>query len=266
MKKRYWFVNLVIFLILLFGCIDTVFSADYSFKSVWNERISYDPTYFDLGTFNDIVAGAIIADLTPQEAESIAHTVKWTPTGGSQQEGVLSYGGEQPLGQTFIYVLEHNAAAASFSAWEDISYDFLIDDVLQAPSISVSPGSLQELSIPTATYNHETKTITWQAVESRNYRVRILGSTDQDDILFDSETIVDSETYQFTDPDALDLLDDGAIIAVEARQIKSSTELFNTSIYITKYVLDSVIDDSDDERSGGGGSGGGGCFISTMNK
>ena len=69
---------------------------------------------------------------------SITHTVKWTPSGGTQQEGVLSYGGEQPTGQTFIYVLDHDVAAASFSDWEELDYEFFIADVLQAPSVAVS--------------------------------------------------------------------------------------------------------------------------------
>ena len=62
----------------------------------------------------------------------------------------------------------------------------------------------------------------------------LLGSTYQDDILFDSETIIGEETYRFTDLSALSLINSGAIIAVEARQFKSSLEAVNMSIYITR--------------------------------
>jgi hypothetical protein len=214
--------------------VNTAFRADYTFKSVWNERISYDPAYFNLGTFNDIIAGAIVSGLPASEAESILHTIKWTPADGSQQEKVLSYEGEHFGNQWFLGALDHDVEASSFPMWEDMNYDFYIDGIFQSPSVFTSSGSFSELTTPTTTYDPSTHVITWQTVESRNYRVRILGSTYQDDILFDSVTIIDNETYQFIDPFALSLLDAGAIIAVEARQFKSATELLNTSIYITK--------------------------------
>jgi len=198
------------------------------------ESISYDPAYFNLGTFNDIIAAAILTDITASEAELILHTVKWTPAGGSQQEETLRNEGKFSGGQGFLIELAHDVDASSFPMWENIDYNFYIDSVFQPPPVIISSGALQELTTPTAVYDPLSHVITWQTVESRNYKVRILGSTYQDDILFDSETIIDQETYRFTDPSALSLINSGAIIAVEARQFKSSFEALNMSIYITK--------------------------------
>ena len=247
MRKLYSFLLFsVALLFCAFFIPITAIGANYSFKSVRTERISYDPAYFNLGTFNDIIAAAIITDLTSSEAASINHTVKWTPTGGSEQEKVLDYEGEYPSGQWFLTVLAHDVEASSFSVWEEINYDFYINDILQSPPVNVSSGSFRELTIPTATYDPSTHTVTWQAAESRNYKVRILGSTYQDDILFDSETIIDNETYQFTDQSAINLLDAGAILAIEAREFKSSSEVLNISIYITKTKKEVLYDDFSD--------------------
>ena len=235
MRKLHFILLFSIALSLsVFFIPNATFGADYSFKSVRNERISYDPAYFDLGTFNDIIAAAIITDLSASEAESILHTVKWTPAGGSQQEKAFDYEGEHSGTQWFLSVLDHDVEASSFPVWEEINYDFYINGTFQPSAVFISSGSFKELTTPTAKYYPSTHVVTWQIVESRNYRVRILGSTYQDDILFDSVTIIDNETYQFTDPIAINLLDAGAIISVEARQFKSASEALNMSIYITK--------------------------------
>mgnify|MGYP001815553332 CR=1 FL=1 len=235
MRKLHFILLLSVALSLsAFLIPNATFGANYSFKSVRTERISYDPSYFNLGTFNDIIAAAIITDLRSSEASSINHIIKWTPAGGSEQEKVLDYEGEYSSGQWFLTVLAHDLEASSFPMWEEINYDFYIDSIIQPPPIIISSGSFRELTIPTATYNPSTHIVTWQAVESRNYKVRILGSTYQDDILFDSVTITNNETYQFTDQSAINLLDAGAILAVEAREFKSASEALNISIYITK--------------------------------
>jgi hypothetical protein len=250
--KRYFLISLLgLFLFLTFLFANSVFGANYTFKSVRNERVSYDPAYFDFGTFNDIMAAAIITDLTASEAESILHTVRWTPEGGTQQEATLNYEGENFGTQWFLSVLAHDVEASSFPMWEDISYAFYIDGIFQPPSVFISSGTFRELTIPTAIYDPLTHVVTWQVVEVRNYKVRILGSTDQDDFLFDSETIRDKEIYQFTDPLAISLINSGAILAVEAREFKSTSEALNISIYITKtepypdFDYDGDVDGSD---------------------
>jgi hypothetical protein len=236
MKRNSFITILALQVFLMFIFANAVFGAiyTYTFKSVRNERISYDPAYFNLGTFNDIIAAGILSDITASEAELILHTVKWTPAGGLQQEETLRYEGGWPGGQGFLIELAHDVDASSFPMWENIDYDFYIDGVFQPPPVIISSGALQELTTPTAVYDALTHVISWQTVESRNYKVRILGSTYQDDILFDSETIIGEETYRFTDLSALSLINSGAIIAVEARQFKSSLEAVNMSIYITK--------------------------------
>ena len=233
MKKFYLFSIIAVQLLIICLLANPIIGADYSFKSVRNERISNDPLYFPLGTFNDIIAAAIITDLSALEAETILHTVRWTPDAGTQ-ESVLNYEGEYFGDQWFLVVLAHDVDASSFSRWEDINYDFYIDDVFQEPSVFISSGTFRELTTPKAVYEPLTYIIRWEPVEVRNYKVRVLGSTYQDDILFDSETIRDKEIYQFTDPFARSLINSGAIIAVEARQFKSASEALNISIYVTK--------------------------------
>ena len=237
MKKK---LGLSLFVVLLvFSFLNSSFGATYSFKSVWNERLSYDPTYFSLGTFNDISAGAIITGITDSEAATLTHDVRWIPPGGgSQQTQALTYREDFPnIGAgNYAYsgVLAHDVSAASFGDWENNSYGFYIDDVFQSPSVITESDVFAELTSPVYTYDSSSKFLEWQEVESRIYRVRILGSENTDDVLFDSETIRDKESYQFTDLDAIMLLDAGAILSVEARQFKNENEFYNTSIYISQ--------------------------------
>ena len=233
MRRIFIISDIVVGVILILFLANASYGVTYTFKSVRNERISYDSEYFDLGTLNDIIAAAILIDISASDAESIHHTVRWETSGELLKEQTLDYEGEHPSGHWYMTVLAHDISAASFSAWENIDYNFHIDDDFQAPSVFIPPGTFKELTTPKSVYNPLTHIITWQPVEVRNYKVRILGSTYQDDILFDSETIRDEETYQFTDPYALGLINAGAIIAVEARQFKSSSEALNMSIYIT---------------------------------
>ena len=102
------------------------------------ESISYDPAYFNLGTFNDIIAAAILTDITASEAELILHTVKWTPAGGSQQEETLRNEGQFSGGQGFLIEFAHDVDASSFPMWENIGYNFNIDSVFQPPPVIIS--------------------------------------------------------------------------------------------------------------------------------
>ena len=221
---------LALFIVHIVGPTTGFCEIGYSFKSVWNERKSYDSNFFPLGTFNDIIGGVILTDVP--DPESINYSVKWTPSGGTLKEKELIYIGVFAGGDAYLDVLGHDVT--SFTEWENISYDFYLNNEIQPPSIFVNEGVLQELPIPTSDYCSPTKFIEWDEVTSaRNYRVRILGSSDPDDILFDSPTIRDQEFYQFPEQ-VWHILDAGAITAIEARQFKSMTELYNTSIYITQ--------------------------------
>jgi len=140
----------------------------------------------------------------------------------------------------YYIVLGHDVT--TFSNWENILYDFseTTGGGLQPPDIFITSGTFRELPTPTITsYDPISHSITWEnnyeAGDINNIRVRIWGSLDVDDILFDSENLAySSNSYTFTDSVAIDLLDAGVIFGVEARKFKSTSEIENTSIYITQ--------------------------------
>ena len=117
MKRNVFISIMTLQALLMFIFVNSIFGAiyTYTFKSVRNERVSYDPAYFNLGTFNDIIAAAILTGITASEAESLVHIVKWTPAGGSQQEKTLRYEGQYSGSQWYLIELAHDVVASSLS-------------------------------------------------------------------------------------------------------------------------------------------------------
>jgi Tol biopolymer transport system component len=223
LKSIFKFVMIVL-LALSFVSIGNAYGFIVQFKAVYCEHVSYDNKYFSLGEITYIMGGVNL------DQPIISNpTVSWDSITLELPLQNYLYGAAQ-YQTPFGYV-----PPTSFSDWENITYTFEIDGS-EVGSVFIQPGTLRELSIPVATYDDNTKTVSWQSVEfADEYRVRILQSTNVDDFLFSSIRL-EPDVSQFSfDPLYNYILENGAIIAVEARDFNPPFDfLSNTSIYVTR--------------------------------
>ena len=218
----------LILLASIFVGMGTAYGYIVIIKAVFSEHLGYETKHFNLGEATYIFGGIGLADLA--DPLSISVTVEWDTT-----EKVLPYaidygGGSAGYNAVFGYV-----PPTSFSDWENKTYTFKVDGFV-AGDVFVPSNTLRQLSLPVAIYDDNSKTVSWQSVEfADEYRVRILRSTNVDDFLFDSIRLgPDVNQFSF-DPAYHYILENGAIIAVEARDWNPPFDfLSNTSIYVTR--------------------------------
>jgi hypothetical protein len=221
-RKSILIILMGILLALSFVSSGTAYGYNVLVKAVWSEHVSYDTNYFCLGENTYIMGGINLDDPSISTA-----TVKWDST-------TIGLPLVNFLNNVALYIKALGSVPpTSFGDWENKTYTFEIDG-FEVGNVFITPGTLRELSIPVATYNDDTKTVSWQSVEFAGmYQVRILRSTNVDDFLFSSKRLEPDETQYTFDQPYHSLLDNGAIIAVEAREFVDDS-LANTSIYVTR--------------------------------
>jgi hypothetical protein len=189
-KKVNFPLTVLVFLSIIFF-VNNAFAFSYFNTSVWNDRKSYDPNYFTEGTFNDITAAIVLQDF-PDDPNSLYFQVEWT-MGAVTDTEAIPFNGLFEGRPTYVKVLSHDVPSTSFTDWENITYHFSELGGLdpQPPDVFIISGSIDELATPTIiSYDPFTHSIVWenQYVTGKitNFRVRIYGSINTDDILFDS--------------------------------------------------------------------------------
>jgi len=235
MRKKYFFCFLV-GIALIAGLVHSKPSHAYTVlqKTVFAEHVGYDKKYFILQNATYVMAAIVLTDISEPEAK-IA-TVSWSPAPPDpDQLRILGY---KPLINTVAAYGEFlgYVPPTSFADWENITYHFSFDGNDEG-SITTD-HELKSLPLPVATYDSETKTVTWlEVADAGMYKVRIiddtLGYLDIDRLVFDSGGLLGT-SYEFPSS-THGLLEEGAIINVEAWEIMTDPEfrIFNSSVYVT---------------------------------
>jgi len=198
-------------------------------KPVFAEHVGYDNKYFWLQDATYIMAGFVMNEVAIPGAK--VATISWP----SDQQRVLDY---KPLLDGVVVYTEilGYVPPTSLSDWQGISYSFTFDGNEEGSITTVN--ELKSLPLPVATYDPETKTVIWSEVTDADvYKVRIIDNTlgylDIDLLVFDSRGLPGT-SYEFP-ASTYGLLEDGAIICVEAWEIVTDPEfrLINSSVYVT---------------------------------
>lgn len=200
-------------------------------KPVFVEHVGYDKKYFRLQDATYIIAGFVMNDVASPEAK--VATISWP----SDQQRILDY---KPLINGVVAYTEilGYVPPTSLADWENITYNFIFDGNDEG-SITTD-HEFKSLPLPVATYDPETKTVMWaDVVDADVYKVRMIDNTlgylDIDRLVFDSGGLsVTAHVFPFP-ASTHSLLEDGAIICVEAWEIMTDPEfrLINSSVYVT---------------------------------
>jgi hypothetical protein len=238
---------LIIFLCLFLSINASAYTI--FLKGVASEHRGYDTKYFSLSETTSIVGFIVLEDLEV-DPSSIYATLEWDTT-----EQALPFTAILGATDLALYIAAlGNVPPTSFSDWENKTYTFKFNEIVVG-DIFIPPGTYRELSLPVATYDENTKTVSWQNVEfADEYRVRILRSNNVDDWLFQARIWVPAETEYEFDPQYYDILDNGAIITVEAMEWNPTfTLLVNNSIYVTHSApsSDDILNFFDDSVAAG---------------
>ena len=233
-RKSIFMFNLVFILALSFFYTKIVYGYEVHIKEVLSEHVRYDPNFYGLSESTYILAGITMSDIV--KPLNYIVEVKWDTNTKELPFQFYSFAFDRAVYKTKLgYV-----PPTSFDDWDNKSYTFYVNDT-PIHTDTIADGALRKLATPKAFYNRMTKTISWNSVAyADGYVVRILNSTDVDDMLFDSRNLGLVNQYTF-DAAYHSLLDSGAILSVEAWDYIPGN-MNNTSIYVTNSLIFTDVD------------------------